>query len=135
MGYYSRFTLSWKTPDGYNDEYREFVEACQKKKIKIPNKISAAVDKMTELEDAINDDNACSYGSLNSMVRGSDQIKWYDHEDEMRAFSKKFPEILFILEVNGEEEGDLSIKYFKNGKMQRANAVITYEEFDESKLG
>lgn len=135
MGYYSKFTLSWKTPEGYNDEYREFVTECRKKKIKIPNKVSATVDKMTELEDALNSDNSCSYGHLFQMVNGSDQIKWYNHEDEMRAFSKKFPEILFILEVNGEEEGDLSIKYFKNGKMQRADAVITYAEFDESKLG
>jgi hypothetical protein len=63
-----------------------------------------------------------------------DSCKWYDHESDMALFSKKYPESLFVLKGEGEESGDIWIKYFLNGKMQRAEAKITFEEFDESKL-
>lgn len=60
--------------------------------------------------------------------------RWYDHEDEMRSFSEQFPHVLFTLSGEGEENGDLWKKYFRNGKMQAAPAKITYAEFDESLL-
>lgn len=64
----------------------------------------------------------------------SDECKWYDHDDDMKNFSKKYPDVLFILSGEGEEPGDLWKTYYKNGKMQTAEAVITYEAFDEGKL-
>jgi hypothetical protein len=52
----------------------------------------------------------------------------------MRAFSKIYPNTLFKLKGEGEEAGDVWIKYFKNGKMQSCPAKITFEEYDENKL-
>lgn len=63
-----------------------------------------------------------------------DSCKWYEHERDMREFSKKFPDVLFKLYGEGEEAGDIWRKYFKNGKMQSCHAQITFEPFDESKL-
>ena len=63
-----------------------------------------------------------------------DRCKWHNHDSDMAFFSEKYPESLFILKGEGEESGDIWIKYFLNGKMQRAEAKITFEEFDESKL-
>ncbi len=60
--------------------------------------------------------------------------KWYEHEDNMRTFSKLYPKILFTVEGHGEESGDEWRRYYKNGKCQIAQAEITYPPFDESKL-
>lgn len=55
-----------------------------------------------------------------------DRCKWYEHEEDMTALSKKFPHVLFILEGIGEEDGDFWRKYFRAGKMSRADAVLTF---------
>ena len=47
----------------------------------------------------------------------------------MRDFSLKYPSTLFTLEGSGEEDVDMWIKYFLNGKMQRCQAKIVFEEF------
>jgi len=64
----------------------------------------------------------------------SDEIKWYSHEKEMRSYSKKHPEVLFTLEGEGEESGDIWKEYYFNGLMQRENLVINLPPFDQSKL-
>ena len=63
-----------------------------------------------------------------------DSCKWYDHEADMRTYSTQHPDILFTLSGEGENSGDMWRKYFKNGKMQKALATISYDDFDESKL-
>jgi hypothetical protein len=60
--------------------------------------------------------------------------KWYDHEADLIEISKRYPDIVFVLKGEGEEPGDLWYKYFKNGKIQRCYAEITFEPYDESKL-
>ena len=60
--------------------------------------------------------------------------KWYDWKIHMRALSKEYPELLFTLDGKGEEHGDLWKAYFKNGKVQTAEAIIGFAPFDESKL-
>jgi hypothetical protein len=62
------------------------------------------------------------------------ELKWYEHEEDMCRYSKSHPDILFAVEGIGEENGDHWIKYFKNGKMQRCNAIITFEDYDPQKM-
>lgn len=76
-----------------------------------------------------------NYGKLSQFIGGyGESIKWYDHEIDMKAFSKRFPDVVFTLHGEGEESGDLWVKYFKDGKMQRVDAVISYAGFDEGQL-
>ena len=60
--------------------------------------------------------------------------KWYEHEEEMKALSKEHPHVLFILDGEGEESGDIWRKYFRAGKMFRADAVISFPAPPKSML-
>ena len=60
--------------------------------------------------------------------------KWYEHEEQMKELSKLHPEVLFTVEGNGEEAGDHWRRYYKYGKVQVAQAEITFPPFDESQL-
>jgi hypothetical protein len=60
--------------------------------------------------------------------------KWCDHNLEMLDFSKKYPDLLFKLHGEGERNGDLWDKYYLNGKMQKCEAVIFYQDFDQNQL-
>lgn len=77
----------------------------------------------------IGDDNI-----LDEHGRTEEDIKWYSYEEDMRKHSSKNRDILFLLSGQGEESTDLWKAYFLNGKMQSCPAIITYDEFDESKL-
>lgn len=60
--------------------------------------------------------------------------KWYNWKEHCTEVSKMFPDRLVVLEGDGEESGDQWKAYFKNGKSQACKAIVTFEEFDESKL-
>lgn len=62
------------------------------------------------------------------------QCKWYRHRDEMVAFSKLHPNELFKLSGEGEQAGDIWDEYYKNGKIQICNAVITKPNFNSELL-
>jgi len=61
-------------------------------------------------------------------------VKWYDALENMKSVSKLYPDVLFTLDGEGEEAGDIWTAYFKNGKMQYEKAVIQTAPFDEGKL-
>lgn len=63
-----------------------------------------------------------------------DSCKWYEHEDDMKRLSLKFPDVLFTLRGEGEESGDVWVKYFKEGKMQVSKAEVKLEPFDATRL-
>ena len=63
-----------------------------------------------------------------------DETKWYDHEKDLKEFSKKHPDALFLLHGEGEESGDLWDLYVKNGKAQKCKGEVVYPDYDETKL-
>lgn len=60
--------------------------------------------------------------------------KWYSHEEDLLAFSREHPHLLFTLNGWGEEPGDIWVKYFHNGKVQKEQASLTLAGFDPDKL-
>lgn len=65
----------------------------------------------------------------------SGPCKWYDCEDDMKEFSKLFPQTVIIIEGEGEEKYDLWRTYFLNGKYHTVSPKIIFPDFDKSKLG
>lgn len=63
-----------------------------------------------------------------------DPSTWYEHEKDMREHSLKYPNLLFRLNGQGEESGDIWIEYYKNGKMQKAVAKLMFDKFREELL-
>ena len=60
--------------------------------------------------------------------------KWYDFDQDMLLLSKRFPNILFYLHGEGDNEEDLWDAYYQNGKVQNCHAEIIYPPYDESKM-
>lgn len=58
----------------------------------------------------------------------------HDIEDEMRALSAAYPDVLFTVYGVGEMNDDMFYEYYKAGKMQRCPAIITFDPYDETKL-
>ena len=62
-----------------------------------------------------------------------ESCSWYESDSELTEFSKKYPDVLFTLDMFGEESGDIRRYYFHNGTQQEAEVSIIYSEFKENK--
>ena len=60
--------------------------------------------------------------------------KWYNCEKDLKEFSMKYPNIIFLLEGKGEDSEDMWRLYVKEGHSQRCKAEVVFPEFDEGKL-
>lgn len=63
-----------------------------------------------------------------------DSCKWYSYQEDMKTVSKLYPEVVFEITGNGEDDDDFWKAYFKDGKMQMCPGKIFYDPFDETKL-
>lgn len=88
----------------------------------IEQQIDDEIDKMNIFSDGNIKDSYCVYTT------------WYDHEEDMRLLSAKFPDMVFWLSGQGENAEDLWQKFFVGGQMQECYAKIIYDDFDASKL-
>ena len=52
----------------------------------------------------------------------------------MLKLSKLFPTTVFRLRGEGEESGDVWVKFFKNGKVQTEKLKVELPDFDADKL-
>jgi hypothetical protein len=154
MGYNTKYSLSFDTKSEAGTKavgLLEFSEVQSKPysalRKKVPN-VESYFEEMEALQEKLG--KLCRPGRLDARdysdpkgileivadawLNNLDECKWYEHEQDMRIFSKLFPEVVFTLKGEGEEPGDLWFKYFQNGKMQKAEAIITYDPFDPKKL-
>jgi hypothetical protein len=74
------------------------------------------------------------YDLIDGDISGGEQMKWYDWKSDMEEVSSKFPSLLFILDGEGEESGDIWRAYFRDGKSVVQDAVLTYPEIDLDEL-
>ena len=72
--------------------------------------------------------------ALNENGNPKEYSKWYEHEEDMKKLSRKYPDVLLLLEGSGEGPCDRWKKYFLGGKVQVCLPSITFEPFDMNKL-
>lgn len=80
---------------------------------------------------AENEDAACA---IDENGETEERCKWYSHQEDMKCFSLKHPDVLFRLDGEGEESGDIWAEYYKGGKMQVCKAEIVIPDFNEDLL-
>lgn len=134
MGYNTRYKLTWETQPGYNPSPNCRHESPPGAKFCVVCGASVGFKPLSEV--IARQILLCEEATYCLMPDGSpaESGKWYEHETDMRVFSKEIPEVLFTLHGEGDENGDIWKKYFLNGKCQVAKAVIQFLPFDKSKL-
>lgn len=60
--------------------------------------------------------------------------QWYSLTKNMKEFSKIYPDLLFIIEGEGNEHETFWKEYHKNGKVQIVYPDLIWPKFDEGKL-
>ena len=73
-----------------------------------------------------------TYDSFDRLL--GDEMKWYDHEDDVIAISKEYPNIVFVLEGIGEEFPDAWRMWAHNGEWEKVSAEVTYPMPSKSKF-
>jgi hypothetical protein len=125
MGYYTNFQLGIYCDingellgDSRRNEVMEYI--CQ-----VPDSehICSFADSVKEFPEA-------------SLWDAIDTMKWYELDDDMKALSLHFADIVFLLTSKGEKDKDLWRRYYLNGKVHECQAqiTITYDKFDPSQL-
>ena len=59
---------------------------------------------------------------------GSGSVKWYDHDIDMTKLSEKYPTVKFVLDGEGEEQGDVWKKIFLGGRMKYLLAELVWPD-------
>ena len=107
----------------YNTEYKLTLLTGHNFKWKPHNGIAIIADLRFFSEDA-------KY-AIDNTGNFNEPCRWYESESELTEFSKKYPDILFILDMFGEESGDIRRDYFHNGNHQEAVVTIAYSKFED----
>ncbi|MGL5328964.1 MAG: hypothetical protein ACRDD7_06825 [Peptostreptococcaceae bacterium] len=118
MGYYVYHNLTIKTDTQTLDKIVKHISNTR------------IIDNIQE----INDKNIYTFQNKKRLRLIDESTKWYDRQLDMRKLSIKFKDVVFELYGEGDCVGDIWIEYYKNGRLQRANARIVFEEFNEKML-
>lgn len=111
MGYYTHFML-----DCYDNRANSF-------------DISFETDLGKALTAALHEINPDYFDyDFSLMTLPYQEWKWYDHDEDMIELSKRFPDYTFILEGEGEENGDLWRNVYHDGQMESLYVKIIYKK-------
>lgn len=135
MSYYTEYTLvidNSQVKDGVEKKKQSEIEEIQQSNISDELKMRLIKDvEKTYRTSIVTQSDVIDFLTYDPF---EDQCKWYDHTKDMRKISEIYQNVIFSLYGNGEEDGDMWVKYFMNGKVQTEEAVITYADFDPKKL-
>lgn len=101
MSYYSNFNLYIHTPEGDDKDYE--AEICTNENVS--DLIKNLIEQQYIFE------------------------KWYNFEEDMQNLSLLYPDLIFELNIEGQDRDDNSCMRFKNGQKEAIYAKIAWEEF------
>ena len=64
----------------------------------------------------------------------NDRTDWPERQMQMARVSLNWPRALFIIDIQGEEDTDLSREYHRNGLVQAVLGERVYPDFNPSEL-
>ena len=135
MGYYTEYTLvidNSQVKDEVEKKKQSEIEEIQQSNISDELKMRLIKDvEKTYRTSIVTQSDVIDFLTYDPF---DDECKWYEHTEDMRKISEKYQNVIFSLYGNGEEDGDMWVNYFMNGKVQTEQAVITYADFDPKKL-
>ena len=135
MGYYTEYTLvidNSQVKDEIEKKKQSEIEEIQQSNISDELKMRLIKDvEKTYRTSIVTQSDVIDFLTYDPF---DDECKWYEHTEDMRKISEKYQNVIFSLYGNGEEDGDMWVKYFMNGKVQTEEVVITYADFDPKKL-
>jgi hypothetical protein len=85
--------------------------------------------RMEIIEDLRNTYESARWG-LDEHGYCNQDMSWYSWNEDIRKFSEKYPDVLFVVDGEGDDTEDLWISYFQNGKNQHVQARIIYDPYD-----
>lgn len=109
MGYYTNFDLQYDSAQSDPVELQRLISDIR------------AGKTFTDYEISLNSDEW-------------DTMKWYGHDEDMKALSLEYPNVMFVLTGAGEESGDFWRSFYKNGVWQTVTGEVTYPDPDYSKF-
>lgn len=74
--------------------------------------------------------------AADSLTKNGDPLEdgtWYEADNDLRKFSVKHPEAVFLLLYQGED-GEQGGNYYQNGKSHDAGVKVIHGDFDPLKL-
>jgi hypothetical protein len=143
MGYTTTYSLSWQDLKHVGVPQDKSVAAALADLATLPNQDVAksiaekAGLKLRTLDEwvakLITEDEDADY-ALEPDGNTKESCKWYDWQKSLIAFSVATPGVLFTLDGEGEESGDIWKAYALDGKIQIAKAEIIIAGFNEAAL-
>lgn len=109
MGYYTEYTLEVRSVKTKED-FTRIASALELKKI-----MYYALDS-----------GHWNQGDSAALFYSWDQVKWYDHEEDMKELSVLFSDFTFCLSGVGEDSTDQWREYYKCGLVERCDAEIYF---------
>lgn len=134
MSWYVTYKLTMVLPKSNNT----FLNTLKDLNIHIPDDVQIKQSSKRHMWNIVEEMEKPLPGSgymLVNIFENSTSWIWGKEAEEMKQFSKKFPDVLFIMNCESSEDGIAIWRdYYKNGKQQHCEAKITFDDFDEAEL-
>ena len=81
---------------------------------------------LNEMAEAISKLSDYCFEARKGIIDSGDEIKWYMCTENMTEISKLYPNVVILVDGEGEEQGDIWKEYYFNGEGERIRGEISF---------